>query len=248
MLGIYEITIRKISFDTGIDKVTIEKALKGFETVSKVLYIENNIILPNFIKHQSYNINMKKSAINTYNGLSNGVKFYNLEFIQLPPERKPESADIQLINKGFVNLCEAFGILRKIEVEVEVEVEREVEVKVENKKDTKNDFKIPTIEEIAEYCKEKKITIDAEYFFNHYESNGWMVGKAKMKKWKATVANWGRRDSSGNAKPTISNNQFRWKHISGLNPDTIHKGTEKRYNEEIHQYGASNIILVEHGN
>ena len=30
----------------------------------------------------------------------------------------------------------------------------------------------------------------SEKFFNYYESNGWIVGRSKMKKWKAAVNNW----------------------------------------------------------
>jgi uncharacterized protein YdaU (DUF1376 family) len=30
----------------------------------------------------------------------------------------------------------------------------------------------------------------ANKFLNHYESNGWMVGKTKMKSWKHAVTNW----------------------------------------------------------
>lgn len=48
----------------------------------------------------------------------------------------------------------------------------------------------PTLEEIEAYCLEKGYRIDAERFVNYYESNGWMVGRNKMKKWKAAVANW----------------------------------------------------------
>ncbi len=59
-------------------------------------------------------------------------------------------------------------------------------------KETKKDirFKIPTVFEIQEYCTERQNTIDAENFFNFYESKGWMVGKAKMKDWKASVRTW----------------------------------------------------------
>ncbi|HEY3389885.1 MAG TPA: hypothetical protein VGK38_09960 [Prolixibacteraceae bacterium] len=50
----------------------------------------------------------------------------------------------------------------------------------------------PSIEEINAYCLEKGINIDENKFFDHYESNGWMVGKVKMKDWKATARKWGR--------------------------------------------------------
>jgi hypothetical protein len=48
----------------------------------------------------------------------------------------------------------------------------------------------PTIEEI----KKQFPTFNAEHFFNYYESNGWMVGRNKMKDWKATVKNWMSKD------------------------------------------------------
>lgn len=36
--------------------------------------------------------------------------------------------------------------------------------------------------------------MSAEAFFNHYEANGWMVGRNKMKNWKAAVAQWNARE------------------------------------------------------
>ena len=51
-------------------------------------------------------------------------------------------------------------------------------------------FKKPTIEEIKAYCEERNNNIDAEQFFNYYESNGWRVGKNPMKSWQACVRTW----------------------------------------------------------
>lgn len=51
-------------------------------------------------------------------------------------------------------------------------------------------FKKPTIEEIEKYCSERKNNIDAEYFYHHYESIGWMVGKFPMKNWKSCIITW----------------------------------------------------------
>lgn len=61
---------------------------------------------------------------------------------------------------------------------------------VENSIEYKERFKKPSIEEIEEYCKERKNGIDAERFYNFYESKGWYVGKNKMKDWKACVRTW----------------------------------------------------------
>lgn len=66
----------------------------------------------------------------------------------------------------------------------EVEIDKEIEVEVKGK------FKRPTIQEINDYCLEKNLQLDAERFVNYYDSNGWVVGKNKMKDWKAAVRNW----------------------------------------------------------
>lgn len=51
-------------------------------------------------------------------------------------------------------------------------------------------FKPPTIEQVREYCKERRNKVNVSQFMNHYESNGWMVGKNKMKSWQAAVRTW----------------------------------------------------------
>jgi hypothetical protein len=54
----------------------------------------------------------------------------------------------------------------------------------------------PTLEEIKNYCKEKGYAINAEAFFNYYESNGWKIGgRTAMKNWKAAVQSWAARDA-----------------------------------------------------
>ena len=55
---------------------------------------------------------------------------------------------------------------------------------------TKGSFVKPTIIDIKEYCKERKNNVDAETFFDFYESKDWLIGKNKMKNWKASVRNW----------------------------------------------------------
>lgn len=55
-------------------------------------------------------------------------------------------------------------------------------------------FQKPTIEEIRQYCQESRLDVDAEQFFNFYESKGWVIGKSPMKSWKAAVCTWSRRE------------------------------------------------------
>ncbi len=47
------------------------------------------------------------------------------------------------------------------------------------------------LEEVEAYFLEKeKPKSEANKFFNHYEANGWLVGKNKMKNWRAAANNW----------------------------------------------------------
>jgi len=41
-------------------------------------------------------------------------------------------------------------------------------------------FTPPTLEEITDHIKNKSYSVSPTQFFYHYESNGWMIGKAKM--------------------------------------------------------------------
>lgn len=64
-----------------------------------------------------------------------------------------------------------------------------------NKEETKRKrFVPPTVEEVRAYCAERKNAVDAERFVDFYESKGWMVGKDKMKDWKASVRTWEKRE------------------------------------------------------
>lgn len=68
-------------------------------------------------------------------------------------------------------------------------------------------FKKPTIDQINEYCLERKNKVDPEYFFDYYESKGWMIGKNKMKCWKSAIRTW-ERNSFTTSKPKRSVNDL----------------------------------------
>jgi len=93
--------------------------------------------------------------------------------------------------------------------EKEVKEEEKEKIKEEKKENkTKEKFTPPTIEEVRQYCLERKNNVDPEMWFNFYESKGWMIGKNKMKNWKAAVITWERHEinsftplRTGNRKP-----------------------------------------------
>ena len=64
-------------------------------------------------------------------------------------------------------------------------------------------FVKPTATQVVEYAMEIGFQINGAKFLDHYEANGWLVGKNKMKDWKATVRTWKHRDNDQPSQPKI---------------------------------------------
>lgn len=73
--------------------------------------------------------------------------------------------------------------------------------KTEEKKKGTSRFTPPTLEEVISYCRERQNTVDPNKFINHYEANGWMRGKNKIKDWKACVRTWEEKSNNFNKPP-----------------------------------------------
>lgn len=58
-------------------------------------------------------------------------------------------------------------------------------------------FSPPSLDEVKAYCLERRNRVDPAQWLDHYESNGWKVGRNPMKSWKAAVRTWERLDMGG---------------------------------------------------
>ena len=65
-----------------------------------------------------------------------------------------------------------------------------VSLDIEPKKERAVGFKKPTLDELNNRISEMNYQVDAIKFFNYYESNGWKVGRNKMKSWSSALATW----------------------------------------------------------
>lgn len=110
LLGIYEITMKRICFDTGLKTDTIRKGLERFGRVKKVYFVNDFIILPNFLKNQRLNTNMKIGITKIFNQLPNELKNSILD-----NHSKGLPNDYQTIRNGML----------KYEIEIEEEIEKE---------------------------------------------------------------------------------------------------------------------------
>ena len=84
---------------------------------------------------------------------------------------------------------------RYIQIKKGASLKKQVNPLLENAKDNNTTYsnKKPSIEEIKQYCLERNNGIDAEQFFDFYESKNWYVGKNKMKNWQAAIRTWEKR-------------------------------------------------------
>ena len=100
LLGAYEITLRRISFDTGLDSKTIRNGFERFQRVGKAFFIDNFIILPNWLKNQRLNPNMKIAV--------------EREFTNLPKDliNKINENDSEGLPNGYATITEWFDKLK----------------------------------------------------------------------------------------------------------------------------------------
>ena len=100
------------------------------------------------------------------------------------------------------------NLIIDIDKDIDTDIEKDIDTEIESEKESaagkpaapepekkkSTRFVKPTVEQVRAYCQERQNGIDADYFFDYYEANGWKVGgKGAMKDWKAAVRNWERR-------------------------------------------------------
>ena len=82
------------------------------------------------------------------------------------------------------------------------ETETDTETDTErNKREPAKRFTPPTVEQVREYCQQRGNSIDPQRFVDFYASKGWLVGKAKMKDWKASVRTWESKQTESEPAP-----------------------------------------------
>lgn len=112
---------------------------------------------------------------------------------------------------GFSKENQRFSKSESTDTETDTETESETDTDTGTNKADKPpraQFVVPRVEEVQAYIDEKGYTgIDAAAFVDYYTANGWMVGKHKMKDWKAAVRNWARREKKDDSRMELVTNE-----------------------------------------
>lgn len=153
------------------------------------------IALPNFLKYNPPEI-------------PNVVKAWTTA-LDLLPECGLKSVAIQRAKAFTEGMTEAFGkaftealpkAMPNQEQEQEPEQEQE-KSKADARRASSRAFAPPTLEEVTRYCEERGNLVDPKQWFDYYTSNGWMVGRNRMRDWRAAVRTWEKNGYGRNGKP-----------------------------------------------
>ena len=108
---------------------------------------------------------------------------------QKPSEQKVNDVETKSEQTDLDNIMDGEGTSEQKVNDVETKSEHS-NIKDKSIIKGQNKFTPPTPEEIANFIRERNLDVSVDSFYLHYESNGWMVGKVKMKSWKHTVLKW----------------------------------------------------------
>lgn len=122
----------------------------------------------------------------------------------------------QMVAKFFVEHPEIKGSLTNPKLYVIWKADKNIQ-KTQSKSIKNVMFSPPNVEEVAIYCAERSNKVDAQAFVDFYISKNWMIGKSKMKDWRAAVRTW-ERNGYGNGNGQKYNGQSKTTERPGGTP------------------------------
>ena len=156
----------------------------------------------NYKDGQWQGIDIKKGQFITSFGKISADTGISLQTIRtlLKKFEKTSEINIQTTNKySVITICK-YECYQQEEEEINEQVTNNQQTTNNQLTTTKNNkkekkFIIPTFNDVLEYCMQNNLDVDGVKFINFYESKGWMVGKNKMKDWKAAIRTWVKPES-----------------------------------------------------
>ena len=174
---------------TGHQVGTIKQALSMFKELGLIEVLENGAIymldIQNFIGKGSTEADRQR-----------------LYDRRISVERKQNKLTQ---SRNLEEICKKSTPEIEIELEKDIKIEKEIHSSAKSTTTKRKRFEKPTLSQITQYCLERNNNVNAEQFYDYYESNGWKVGKNSMKDWKAAVRTW--EKNNYNRKPVNKNSK-----------------------------------------
>ena len=175
---------------TGHQVGTIKQALSMFKELGLIEILENGAIymldIQNFIGKGSTEADRRR--------------VYDRKIAQEKELLKVESV------RNLQEISEKSTPEIEIELEKDIKIEKEIHSSAKSTTTKRKRFEKPTLSEVKAYCIERGNKVDAQHFYDYYESNGWKVGKNSMKNWQAAVRTWEKNSYTNTTKQTKKTN------------------------------------------
>ena len=170
-------------------QVGLKEAVLLADLISKEEYFIDNGMTDGWFFNTEANIE-NDTTLNSYQQRKCLKKLKEKGFIEVKRKGIPAKQYFK------INKEQVLQILKNLSCKKPTTINKNKEIKTINKY-----FKRPKDIEVKIYCIERQNNVDYEAFCNFYDSKNWMVGKNKMKDWKAAVRTWEKRNYK---KPTMS--------------------------------------------
>ena len=181
-LGVYKILPKQMAFELGYSSDTINVLLDRFETKYNMIRYSKEtgeIAVKNYLKYSI--VKGGKPVLDLLTREANRVKDRALiAYIN-------ESASLSE-NATVKEFCELFND-NENDNDNDNDNEDSCHESSTNRTTNRPRFVPPTLEEVTAYVLERNSKVIPQAFIDFYESKGWMVGKNKMKDWKAACRN-----------------------------------------------------------
>lgn len=130
----------------------------------------------------------RKEFEKQYQELNKGSRWFIKDFIDF--QYNGELNPLNKAHLSVINILKKEGAYEGLDRGLQAPKDMVKDKDKDMVKDKGKEFSIPTVNEVAAYCQERENKIDPAAFIDFYSSKGWMIGKNKMKDWRAAIRTW----------------------------------------------------------
>lgn len=201
---------RQTVFNTLNSLIDKKLLIKKERYENNVKFVSYKAVIPSMLdldlQYKKYTTGCENSSLGVVQNLDEGS-------LKLRPNNIEDNINYNIINKNInseinLNNSNSKNSLKKEEKEY---ISESNDSSIYLEKEKKKRFVKPSFKEVEAYIREQNYDIDAQTFFDYYESCGWTVGKNKpMKDWKASVRYWvsSRKNNGYASKPAEEGHQY----------------------------------------
>lgn len=183
------------------DQIVIKKLLDELEARKFIeTYAAEDIVViqvVNFLKHQNPHQNEKTSYL--------GAKPFAPRTKALSEMHQSTPADSCILIPDPCSLIpDPCSLIPEENIKHMSESKNDSDKNIYSNEKNKTKFVKPNLSEVKTYCKERNNQINPEAFIDFYTSKDWMIGRNRMKDWKAAIRTWERSNKTDDQYETVN--------------------------------------------